>query len=181
MRNCSIPITLCVAVLLVTTAICQQDDGAIVKDFQSRVSHYLDIRNRQGVPNKQTNSPAKIAEQKKQAVSKGQEARPVARQGEVFAPEVGDYFKRQIQATLNGPGGNAVKASLRRAEPLPNIRLQVNSPYPEKLPLQSTPPTLLLKLPQLPKGLQYRIVGSTLVLYDETTHLIVDLLPGAIS
>lgn len=44
----------------------------------------------------------------------------------------------------------------------------------------ATPPTLLMHLPLLPKELQYRIVGSTLVLYDMSSDLIVDFMPNAV-
>ena len=57
----------------------------------------------------------------------------------------------------------------------------MNKKYPKNLPLQSTPPTLLLNLPLLPKELQYRIVGSTLFLYDEPSDLVVDLIPDAMA
>jgi hypothetical protein len=63
---------------------------------------------------------------------------------------------------------------------LPNVQLKVNAKYPKNLPLQSTPPTLLMNLPPLPKGLQYRIVGSTLVLYDVSSGLVADFIPNAV-
>ena len=81
---------------------------------------------------------------------------------------------------MRGPNGDKVRASLRHAEPLPNVQLQVNAKYPSNLPLQSTPPTLLMNLPPLPKELQYRIVGSALVLYDMSSGLVVDFIPGAV-
>ena len=158
-----------------------QNDSKVVRDFRDRVQHYVSLRNQQGVRSKQTNSPADLEKQKQEATDKAQQARPTAKQGDVFTPEIASYFKSQIQVTLHGPGGDKVVASLKRAEPLPNLRLEVNEPYPRNLPLQSTPPSLLLNLPQLPKGLQYRVVGSTLVLYDEITRLIVDLIPGAVA
>jgi hypothetical protein len=37
-----------------------------------------------------------------------------------------------------------------------------------------------MHLPLLPKELQYRIVGSTLVLYDMSSDLIVDFMPNAV-
>jgi len=79
-----------------------------------------------------------------------------------------------------GPDGKQIRASLRSAEPVRGIRLQVNATYPEKAPLQSTPPTLLLDLPTLPSELEYRIVGRDLVLRDVAANLIVDLLPNAL-
>jgi hypothetical protein len=164
-----------------TQAAQAQNDAALVKDFQTRVEKYLNLHKITGIAKKTTDSPDKLAEQKQQAAEKIRESRPAAKQGDIFTPEIGAYFKKQIAATLQGPEGAKVRASLRRAEPLPNIRLEVNQRYPQKLPLQSTPPTLLLNLPRLPAELQYRIVGSTLVLYDTLSNLIVDLLPDAVT
>jgi hypothetical protein len=155
-------------------------DAATVKDFQGRVAKYLEVHKATGISNKPSNSPNKLADQKQQAEEKIRESRPAAKQGDIFTPPIGAYFKKQIAATLQGPEGAKVRASLRRAEPLPNLRLEVNEKYPQSLPLQSTPPTLLLNLPRLPGELQYRIVGSTLVLYDTASDLIVDLLSGAV-
>jgi len=58
--------------------------------------------------------------------------------------------------------------------------LQINQSYPENLPFQSTPPTLLLNLPELPKGLEYRILGRELVLRDSDANIIVDYVPNAL-
>jgi hypothetical protein len=156
------------------------DDSAVVKDFEERVNKYLELHKQHGVGAKPSDSPDKLAEQKSQAREKVRGSRIEAKQGDIFSPEIGAYFKKQIAATMQGPDGPKVRASLRHAEPLPHIHLQVNARYPRNLPLQSTPPTLLLNLPHLPGKLQYRIVGSTLVLYDVATGLIVDLLPEAV-
>jgi hypothetical protein len=58
--------------------------------------------------------------------------------------------------------------------------LRVNQQYPKGIPLQTTPPSLLLNLPKLPKGLSYRVVDNTLFLLDEEANLIVDFIPNAI-
>lgn len=156
------------------------EDSATIKDFQARVAKYLEVHKATGVAKKPTDSAGKLADQKQQAEQRIRESRPSAQQGDIFTPQIGAYFKKQIAATLKGPDGMKIRASLRRAEPLPNLRLEVNEPYPRNLPLQSTPPTLLLNLPRLPGELQYRIVGTTLVLYDTASDLIVDFLPDAV-
>lgn len=157
-------------------------DSAVVKDFEQRVSDYVSLQKKQGAPRQtQSNSAAQVTQQKHDTRQKIKQARAAATQGEIFTPEITAYFKKQIQATLSGPDGKKVQASLRRAEPLPNVPLEVNHRYPPNLPLQSTPPSLLANLPKLPKGLQYRLVGTTLVLYDESSSLIVDLITGAMS
>jgi hypothetical protein len=156
------------------------DENPAVKDFQDRISNYLSARKKQDIATKPTDSPDKLAQQKQQTTEKTKAARPTAQRGDIFTPAIAAYFKKQIEVTLRGAGGQKVRASLRHAEPLPNVQLQVNAKYPKNLPLQSTPPTLLMNLPQLPKELQYRIVGSTLVLYDMGSGLVVDFIPNAV-
>src|SRR5205823_4484556 len=169
------------ALLLVGHSVTQtKDDVAVLKDFQERITKYLEVHKETGIANKPSDSAHKLADQKKQAAEKIRQTRPDAKQGDIFAPTISAYFKKQIAATLQGPDGAKVRASLRHAEPLPNVPLRVNEKYPPNLPLQSTPPTLLLNLPRLPDELHYRIVGRTLVLYDVASNLIVDFLPEAI-
>jgi hypothetical protein len=156
------------------------DDAAAIKDFEGRVQQYLEIHKEKGVTGKSTGSPDKLRQRSQQAAEKVRESRPAAKQGDIFTPPIAGYFKKQLAATFEGPDGGKVRASLRHAEPLPKVQLRVNARYPRNLPLQSTPPTLLLNLPRLPGKLQYRIVGPTLVLFDLASGLIVDFLPGAV-
>jgi hypothetical protein len=157
------------------------DDDALLKDFQARVSRYMDLRNQHSsVAPKPTNSPQQLHQAKKEMAARIQTSRANAPQGEIFSPPIADYFRRQIAATLNGPTGKRVRASLRGAEPDAKVPLKINTPYPEHVPLQSTPPTLLLNLPKLPRELEYRIVGRALVLRDIEPNLIVDFISDAL-
>jgi len=56
----------------------------------------------------------------------------------------------------------------------------VNDVFPDDTPVTTTPPTLMLKLPELPPELAYRFVGRDLALKDSKAGLIVDLIPNAI-
>jgi hypothetical protein len=58
--------------------------------------------------------------------------------------------------------------------------LKVNSRYPATAPLPTVPPNLLVRLPQLPEELEYRIVNRDLILRDVNANLIVDFIPSAI-
>lgn len=170
-----------VCVLLPAQAVNQ--DSLLVVDFQNRVDAYMKVRKRaqSDVPAlKPTDSSEDIAEHKRHLLHKIREARPHARQGTVFTPQVSDLFRRLIAADLRGPDAEQVRASLRRAAPVSPLSLRPNASYPEGLPLQSTPPSLLLDLPRLPQGLEYRIVGRDLVLLDVDAGLIVDYLPRAL-
>jgi hypothetical protein len=168
-------------ILFLFTAVAQRKhDPPVVGDFEQRVQQYLDTHKATHVAIKPSGSAAKIDQEKHQARQKIKQARPNAKQGAIFTPAISAYFREQLAQTLQGPEGARIRASLRHAEPLPNLRLKVNSRYPGNLPLQSTPPTLLANLPQLPRELEYRIVGQTLVLCDVSSDLIADLLPNAI-
>ncbi len=157
-------------------------DKDVVNEFESSVKKYLDLRKTEaGKPlRRPTNSPEKLSEKRNDMAEKIRSLRPYAKQGDIFTPEVAAYFRRQIAATLAGPQGQKIRASLKHAEPVPNLTMKVNQSYPEHVPLQSTPPSLLLNLPSLPKELEYRIVGRDLVLHDVPPNIIVDFIPNAI-
>ena len=157
-----------------------QADAVFVKEFYARVSKYLDLRKKAGSPPKPTKSAIKLAESKNAMAEKIQEARADAKQGDIFTPEIEAYFRKRIAAAMRGANGAKIRSSLRHAEPLHSMPLHVNQPYPDGIPLQSVPPTLLLNLPRLPKDLEYRIVGHDLALHDIGPNLIVDLIPGAV-
>ena len=157
-----------------------QDNAQTVNDFEARVAKYLDLRKKQaGSPPRPTNSSEKLAETQQDLAAKVKALRQDAKQGDIFIPEITAYFRRQISATLAGQDGQKIRASLRHAEPAPALALHVNQVYPQGIPLQSTPPTLLLNLPTLPKELEYRIVGRNLALQDTVPNIIVDFVPDA--
>lgn len=149
-----------------------------VRDFEARVAKYVKLRDTapKAENRKTTNSPDKLIEQRDTIKSRVLAGRPNAKQGDIFTPAIGMYFRHQIESALSGAQGERVRASLRHAEPV-KMRLAVNQSYPSKVPLQSTPPSLLLNLPPLPKDLEYRIVGRDLVLHDTAANLVVDFIP----
>ncbi len=158
-----------------------QSDPALT-EFANRVNTYLDERKQHAgtMPDKPTSNARKLKETREQMRTRIEQNRANAKQGEIFGPPVDTYFRKQIAKALNGPDGKRVMTSLKRAEPVKQVDVQINKPYPSGVPLQSMPPTLLMVLPQLPKELQYRIVGSRLVLLDIEPNLVVDVLPNAI-
>lgn len=156
------------------------NDAKLVAEFEQRARQYLQWReNSIGKTQSAANSPEKIVAARHDLANKVRVGRAGAKQGEIFSPEVGNYFRRQIAATLNGRHGRQIRSSLRHSEPT-EMELQINQSYPEKVALQSTPPTLLLNLPELPKGLEYRILGREFVLRDIDANIIVDYIPNAL-
>lgn len=156
------------------------NDAKVVADFEQRAKQYLDWREKTvGKTPAPANSPEKIVAARHELANKVRVGRAGAKQGEIFTADAEDYFRREITATLNGSHGKQIRSSLRHSEPT-EMELQINQSYPEKVPLQSTPPSLLLNLPELPKGLEYRILGRELVLRDSDTNIIVDYVPNAL-
>lgn len=161
------------------TPVPASNDAKLVGDFQQRAKQYLDWRDKTaGKLPAPANSPQKIVAARRELANKVRIARAGAPQGQIFTPEIADYFRMQIAKTMNGRYGTEIRSSLRNAEPT-KMELQINQSYPGKVPLQSTPPTLLLNLPELPKGLEYRILDRELVLRDVSANIVVDYIPNA--
>lgn len=158
-------------------------DAVIIGDFDKQVKEYLKLHKKAetGVPPmKPTDSPEAITERRHMLASRIQTARQQAKQGDLFSPQVSQLYKRLIAMAYQASGPAKVGASLRHDEPVRDVKLQVNAVYPERTPLQTTPPSILTNLPPLPPELDYRIVGHDLVLRDTGANIIVDFIPAAI-
>ena len=162
-------------------AFCALADTPAQNDFQARIAAYIKVRN--GVrPEKlkPTDSPEKIQHHEHEFAERIRKARPDAAQGDIFTPAISAEFRRLIAQTMQGPDAGRIRASLARAAPVRLENLRVNRTYPSAVPLQSTPPSLLMNLPHLPPELDYRVVDHALVLRDTTANLIIDFVPDAI-
>jgi hypothetical protein len=181
---------LALAVVLVAGALCAQighspvnADSAIIQDFQKRVDAYLKLRKsvESNLPRlKSTPSQDKISHHEHELGHAIREARRNTKQGDIFTPEISTEIRRLIAIAIQQGDGDHIGQSLRRAEPV-HLHLEVNESYPEHVPLQSTPPSLLGNLPALPPEIEYRITGRDLVLLDAKANLIVDLIRGVFS
>jgi hypothetical protein len=158
-------------------------DSALIMDFEKQIKDYMKLRKQAeaGISAlKPTASAQIINEHRRLLASSIQAARPQAKQGDIFSPAIAQEFKHLISIGYKGTDGAKVRTSLRNDEPVNDVVVRVNALYPEHTPLQTTPPSILLNLPELPRELDYRIVGRSLVLRDVGANLIVDYIPGAI-
>ena len=158
-------------------------ERAELKAFSDRVKQYMKME--ADLPADKLTPTKDVADLEKQRLALRQavqQARPDAKQGDIFTKPVGDIFRKLLRSTLSGPSGRKIRTSLNHAEPIGPQDLKVNNTYPNVSgqPLQSVPPTLLLNLPVLPKGLEYRISGHTLTLRDTNANIVVDFLPDAL-
>jgi hypothetical protein len=129
---------------------------------------------------KPTKDAAQIVEHQHALAREIADARRDARQGDIFTHEVTERFRKIIRKAFQGPEGRLARRTIQQDTPFKVIALRVNDVYPDDIPLTTTPPTLLLKLPELPPELAYRFVGHDLTLKDVKASLIVDLIPNAI-
>ena len=164
-----------------TTPNARPEDVATQADFESRVSKYVDLRNHLGgKETQQAESAEAVKSRQEQLAAKVRAQRANAKHEDIFSDKITELFKRELKLSFRGENGARIRASLAHAEPIPKLTLRVNDVYPEQVPLQSTPPTILINLPRLPKGLEYRFVGRDMILYDSATNLIVDYLHEAL-
>jgi hypothetical protein len=153
-----------------------------IRDFHERVERYLKLRKQTeaGLPRlKPTDSAQAITARSQELTRKIRFARREARVGSIFTPAAAAEFRRLIALTMQGKEAEQIRASLKSAEPV-TLALRVNDPYPAAVPLQSTPPSLLLNLPQVPQQVDYRVIGRALVLRDVDANLILDFIPDAV-
>lgn len=183
--------TKCLMVTLATLlpgqlAVLAQVQTEATKQFNAKVAAYVELQQRVNAKAptiaRTETDPAKIAIHTKALANGIQQARAGAKPGDIFSPPVAEEFRLIAKGDLGGkegaPARETVKTGNPAEEPIAEDKLvlAVNTPYPDKAPRSSVPPGLLLKLPQLPKGLEYRFLGRHLILLDSMSNLMVDYL-----
>jgi len=144
--------------------------------FEARLSDYVALHRKleSTLPKLQTQGTPEEAEKHRRTLGALiQSARHDARPGDFFTPGMQALAKRVLGAVLAGPEGRLVRASIMDENPgVP--KLVVNERYPSSLPLSTMPPQVLTKLPKLQEFLEYRFVGSRLILLDTRCDIILD-------
>ncbi|HET8781485.1 MAG TPA: hypothetical protein VFM63_03630 [Pyrinomonadaceae bacterium] len=124
--------------------------------------------------------PEEIQAHKTQFQERVRAARAGAKRGDVFTPEATTLIRGIIKDEFKGRERIEFREALLKEAENKAVPLRVNYPYPESQELLEMPPTLLLRLPQLPKQLRYRFVRSNLLLVDRENGLIVDYMTNAL-
>lgn len=151
-------------------------------EFRKRIDAYLEVHRRaQGkAPRRSTEAtPEAIDRHQRALAALIQKDRAAARRGDIFTPEAEAAMKAVLRRVFGGPDGKQLKASIMDENPGP-VKVTVNGRYPDEVPLSTVPPQVLASLPKLPKEIEYRFVGDTLVLLDVQAHIVIDFIDKAL-
>ncbi len=125
----------------------------VVSTFNERVKQYIKLRNKvEGqLPKLSDKSQPQEIEAHKTALQKNIiAARTGAKPGEVFTADISDHIRGIIKQEFTGKRLKELRETVSEGQ-TKGVPLRVNVPYPESKELIEMPPTLLLKLPTLPK------------------------------
>jgi hypothetical protein len=160
-------------------------DAALLVDFENRIDRYMELREQaaDAVPEADVvTDPAKLTAREQALSARIRALRANAKHGDIFTPAIRAHFRRLLAPELKGRQGRDVRATVREDAPAPGaVPIEVNAKYPAGLPMSTTPPSLLLALPRLPAGLEYRLVGNDLLLLDQPADVIIDYIRNAIA
>jgi hypothetical protein len=164
--------------------------------YSNAVQGYMTLRGRveAALPRlKDRTEPAVVATHQEALAEAIRRSGPRPRPGHVFVPDIQPFFRRLLAPELEGPGSAETREKVAEGNPQParglpkdpdvkpeNVPLVPYADYPLDAPVSTVPPPILLKMPQLPKELEYRFVGRDLVLRDNVANIIVDFIPRAI-
>src|SRR4030095_11591463 len=155
----------------------------VLNNFNKQVKAYVEQRNAvkkkiTALPKEAT--PEQITAYQAAFVSAMRPARENAKPGDILAPEIAAHIRTLIKEEFKGAKEAELKKPVLEAD-TKGVPLRVNYAYPDEKEFTQIPPTLLLKLPQLPKEVKYRFVNRYLLLVDTDNDLIVDYMPRALS
>ena len=157
-------------------------EKAAIKAFENEVKDYVKLRNKvkeQAPKLSKDSTPEQIQAYRKTLEDSMRAARKGAKPGEIFLPEVASYIRRTLKEEFQGKDRKEIRDIAFETE-TQGVVLRVNHPYAASAELSEMPATLLAKLPQLPKELRYRFVGSNMILVDRDSNVIVDFMPKAL-
>jgi|KBSMisStandDraft_5_1062788.scaffolds.fasta_scaffold787513_2 hypothetical protein len=173
---------------LTAMTICAAEDPAVAA-FTKNVNDYVKIRD--AAKQKASNLPKNATPEQIQRAEQGMQAeirtaRANAKPGDIFTPDIQPLFRKILKDNFAGPENKGARDTARQGNPKNELdkgeappAIQVNAVYPKSSPTSSVPALLLLQLPKLPKDIEYRFNGQTLILLDSLSNIVIDYMKGA--
>jgi len=151
-------------------------DAELVSDFKRRVDRYMRLHDKvqkQGTRQQQEDDIGEILVSQQAMAMRIRLARHDARPGDLFTRPIAMALRRAMDPELRGLAALGTRESIREDSPTVFV-LVVNASFPEGASRSTMPGNVLKSLPPLPNGLEYRIVGTHLVLLDLDADTVVD-------
>ena len=153
-----------------------------IKEFHNAIANYLALRHglRKEVSGPVKDSTSAELNNASDALAGAIErARGHAQAGAIFSEPVAAIIKRRIADAVRAEKVRSALASIDdEGAGISTPKVHLRLPVSEQL--ATMPPSLLVVLPQLPKELEYRILGRHLVLRDVDASIILDYIPAAV-
>jgi hypothetical protein len=180
-----------IAIAAVAVGIVAAANGAVqspstadpVRQFDQRVAAYMKLHHQIEaplLPLRANSDAAQIQRAVAAMASAMRAARAGAHTGDIFTKDIAEAFRARIADAMRTKGYAATEllAAIEEETGPPSSPLAINEPLPSGL--STMPPVMLQALPRLPSELQYRFVGTDLVLVDIHSSLVVDVLRQAL-
>ena len=151
-------------------------DEDLASDFKRRAAKYMKLHEKLqnlGDRQKQRHDISENLVSEQALAMRIRFARHDARPGDLFTVPIAMALRRALNPVLRGLPARATRESIREDAP-DTFVLAVNGDYPPGASRSIMPNNVLQILPPLPKGLEYRIVDTHLVLMDLDANIVVD-------
>ncbi len=157
--------------------------AAVLAEFRQRIDAYMELREDivdEVGEAESTGEAARLRAREEALAARIRARRAGTKHGDILTPEIRAEFRRLLRPELKGEQGNDIRAKLNDDAPAPGaVPIEVNARYPAGVPFATTPYPVLLALPPLPPGLEFRIVGKDLILLDQPADVILDYMRNA--
>jgi hypothetical protein len=152
------------------------------KEFLDRVAKYVELRNSvdSQLPKLSDEAtPEQITAHQRALLRALQKARRGAERGDIFTSRSRALIRRLLAQAAPSPA-SAARRAIQEENP-GKLNISVNGPYPTSAPLVTVPPQLLAALPRLPdEQLEFRFLGTRLILLDARANMVVDYMDRAV-
>jgi len=159
-------------------------DAATIAQFLKRVDAYVALHKKleATIPSLPKEATPQQIDQHQRALGRLiAQGRTGAKRGDIFTPGMEQIARKLLADIFRGPGGAQMKREIFEEYEQRDIKPVVNGRYPDEIPLSTVPPQVLAGLPKLPdEQLEYRFVGTNLILLDPHAHIIADFVERAI-
>jgi hypothetical protein len=148
--------------------------------FVNRVYDYVETHRRvaAGLEQPLCADPEELVRQTDMLAAAIRQARPRAKEGDIFTLAAGEMFRARVAALVRRTNFDVPAFLARHGGEEDDMEVYVFGPLPWRSHLAMTP--FVRELPELPPELEYHFVGRHLVLIDTGANMVVDVLRDAL-